>query len=85
MRYGLTTKVGRPPAPPARLPARRTDIFSKSDNNTLRQILAEGKKNLRKKNYLFRGGGAPLEGGASLEGGAFDLATPVSMAVSMAG
>ena len=33
----------RPPAarPP---PARRTDNFSKSDNNTLRQILAEGKK-----------------------------------------
>ena len=27
----------RPPA------ARRTDNFSKSDNNTLRQILAEGK------------------------------------------
>ena len=27
----------RPPA------ARRTDTFSKSDNNTLRQILAEGK------------------------------------------
>ena len=24
-------------------PARRTDTFSKSDNNTLRQILAEGK------------------------------------------
>ena len=31
---------------PARCPpaARRTDNFSKSDNNTLRQILAEGKK-----------------------------------------
>ena len=28
----------RPPRP-----ARRTDNFSKSDNNTLRQILAEGK------------------------------------------
>ena len=27
----------------ARPPARRTDTFSKSDNNTLRQILAEGK------------------------------------------
>ena len=46
MRYGLTTKVGRPPArlPARRPPARRTDTFSKSDNNTLRQILAEGKK-----------------------------------------
>ena len=32
--------------PPARRPpaARRTDTFSKSDSNTLRQILAEGKK-----------------------------------------
>ena len=28
---------------PARPPARRTDKFSKSDNNTLQQILAEGK------------------------------------------
>ena len=27
----------------ARPPARRTDTFSKSDNNTLRQILAKGK------------------------------------------
>ena len=35
---------GTPAAPPARPPAaRRTDTFSKSDNNTLRQILAEGK------------------------------------------
>ena len=33
----------RPHRPPARPPARRTDTFSKSDNNTLRQILAEGK------------------------------------------
>ena len=33
--------------PPARPPARRTDNFSKSDNNTLRQILAEGKKKKR--------------------------------------
>ena len=31
------------PARTARPPARRTDTFSKSDNNTLRQILAEGK------------------------------------------
>ena len=30
-------RSARPPA------ARRTDTFSKSDNNTLRQILAEGK------------------------------------------
>ena len=30
----------RPPA------ARRTDNFSKSDNNTLRQILAEGKNQI---------------------------------------
>ena len=30
-------RSARPPA------ARRTDKFSKSDNNTLRQILAEGK------------------------------------------
>ena len=28
----------------ARPPTRRTDNFSKSDNNTLRQILAEGNK-----------------------------------------
>ena len=28
----------------ARQPARRPDTFSKSDNNTIRQILAEGKK-----------------------------------------
>ena len=34
----------RPPARPT--PARRTDTFSKSDNSTLRQILAEGKKTM---------------------------------------
>ena len=34
----------RPHRPPAQPPARRTDTFFKSDNNTLRQILAEGKK-----------------------------------------
>ena len=35
--------MGCPPAPPAR----RTDTFFKSDNNTLRQILAEGKKSVK--------------------------------------
>ena len=34
---GTPARTARPPA------ARRTDTFSKSDNNTLRQILAEGK------------------------------------------
>ena len=35
----------RPPAAARPPPStRRTDNFSKSDNNTLRQILAEGKK-----------------------------------------
>ena len=39
------------PSPPARRrpPAHRTDNFSKSDNNTLRQILAEGKNGFRLK------------------------------------
>ena len=38
----------------ARPPARRTDTFSKSDNNTLRQILAEGKKFLSHPSLAFR-------------------------------
>ena len=39
----LQLKWDARPHRPHRPPARRTDTFSKSDNNTLRQILAEGK------------------------------------------
>ena len=39
----LQPKWDARPPPAHRPPARRTDNFSKSDNNTLRQILAEGK------------------------------------------
>ena len=43
------------PSPPARRrpPAHRTDNFSKSDNNTLRQILAEGKNSYVIIQYFF--------------------------------
>ena len=38
-------------ARPHRPPARRTDTFFKSDNNTLRQILAEGKNFCQKNSF----------------------------------